>query len=34
MDHPAALFLACVALMAGVAAVVFALIVRPARRRT
>jgi hypothetical protein len=30
----AALFFACLALMAGVAAVVFALIVRPARRRT
>jgi hypothetical protein len=29
-----ALFLACLALMTGVAAVAFALIVRPARRRT
>jgi hypothetical protein len=34
MDHSAALFLLVVAGLTGVAAVVFALIVRPARRRT
>jgi hypothetical protein len=34
MDHPAALFLACFTAMTGIAAIVFALIVRPARRRT
>jgi hypothetical protein len=34
MDHSAALFVACLVLMAGLAAVAFALIVRPARRRT